>query len=42
VVVAELILDGRAATVDIDAFRPDRFQRGELIRPAFDYEDGLS
>ncbi len=42
VVLAELILDGRAATVDIDAFRPDRFQRGEPIRPAFDYEDGLS
>ena len=41
VVVAELLLDGRATTVDISAFRPDRFQRNEPIQPLFEYADAL-
>ena len=39
VVVAELVLDGRATTVDISAFDPDRFRRGEPIRAPFEYQD---
>jgi sarcosine oxidase subunit beta len=37
-VMSEWILDGRPLTVDVSAFRPDRFARGEPIRPAHEYE----
>ncbi len=39
VVMAELIESGRARSVDISAFRPDRFARGEPIRPLHPYGD---
>jgi len=38
-VMAELVLDGRARTVDIHAFRPSRFQEGQPIRAPFEYQD---
>jgi sarcosine oxidase subunit beta len=38
-VMAELVLDGRARTVDIRAFRPSRFEEGQPIRAPFEYRD---
>jgi len=38
-VVAELLLAGRARTVDIDAFAPDRFAKGRSIRGEWEYGD---
>jgi glycine/D-amino acid oxidase-like deaminating enzyme len=38
-VMAELILDGTAKTVDINPFRPNRFQEGEPIKADFEYKD---
>jgi sarcosine oxidase subunit beta len=38
-VMSELILDGRAATVDITAFRPSRFAEGKPIRAEYEYRD---
>jgi len=35
--LAELIIDGRAQTVDIGAFRPERFAEGKLIAGAHPY-----
>jgi hypothetical protein len=29
--LAELVVDGRAKTLDIDALRPQRFQEGDLV-----------
>ncbi|HTR02478.1 MAG TPA: FAD-binding oxidoreductase [Thermoanaerobaculia bacterium] len=37
--VSELLLDGRASSVDIAAFDPERFARGELIKAEFEYGD---
>jgi glycine/D-amino acid oxidase-like deaminating enzyme len=37
--VSELLLDGRAATVDISAFAPDRFARGRPIAAQWEYGD---
>jgi sarcosine oxidase subunit beta len=39
VVMAELLLQGRAKTVDITPFRPSRFAEGNLIRPQFEYAE---
>jgi sarcosine oxidase subunit beta len=39
VVMAELLLQGRAKAVDITPFRPSRFAEGYLIRPQFEYAD---
>ena len=36
--MSEWILDGRSRTVDVAAFRPDRFARGEPIHPPHEYE----
>jgi sarcosine oxidase subunit beta len=38
-VLAELLLDGRATTVDIAPFRPGRFAEGKPIRAEFEYRD---
>ena len=38
-VMAELILDGKASTVDIHAFRPGRFAEGRPIKAAYEYRD---
>jgi glycine/D-amino acid oxidase-like deaminating enzyme len=38
-VMAERILDGRARSVDISAFRPERFAEGRPIRAEFEYKD---
>ena len=38
-VVSELLLDGRAKTVDISSFAPDRFARGGGIRAPWEYGD---
>jgi sarcosine oxidase subunit beta len=38
-VLAELLLDGRATTVDIGAFAPDRFAKGQPIKAEFEYGD---
>jgi glycine/D-amino acid oxidase-like deaminating enzyme len=38
-VMSELILDGRARTVDISAFRVSRFAEGQPIRPEFEYAE---
>lgn len=38
-VMSELVLDGRARTVDISAFRPARFAEGQPIRPEFEYAE---
>jgi sarcosine oxidase subunit beta len=35
--MAELILDGRATTVDIAPLTPERFARGELLKGEFNY-----
>jgi len=37
--MAELIVDGKAKTVDITAFDPNRFARGELLKGENAYED---
>jgi sarcosine oxidase subunit beta len=37
-VMSEWILDGEPRSVDVSGFRPDRFARGEPIRPAHEYE----
>lgn len=39
VVISELLLEGRASTVDITAFRPSRFAEGKPIRPEFEYPE---
>lgn len=39
VVMSELVLDGRATTVDISAFRPNRFAENCLIKPQYEYVD---
>jgi len=38
-VMSELLLDGRATTVDISAFCPGRFASGKPIRAEFEYQD---
>ena len=38
-VVSELLLDGRASSVDIAAFAPDRFSRGGFIKAEWEYGD---
>ena len=38
-VMAELILDGKATTIDIQAFRPERFAEGQPIKAPFEYQD---
>jgi sarcosine oxidase subunit beta len=38
-VMAELVLDGEAASVDVSAFRPGRFGEGRLIRAEWEYGD---
>jgi sarcosine oxidase subunit beta len=38
-VMTELLLDGRATTVDITSFRVGRFAEGKLIRPEFEYSE---
>lgn len=38
-VMSELLLDGRARTVDIRAFRPWRFAEGQPIKAQFEYRD---
>jgi sarcosine oxidase subunit beta len=35
--VSELVLDGKASTVDISAFIPMRFERGEHLKGENDY-----
>ena len=37
--VSELLLDGRASTVDISVFAPDRFARGGPIAAQWEYGD---
>ena len=38
-VMAELLADGQATTVDISAFRPGRFEEGKPIKGEFEYQD---
>jgi glycine/D-amino acid oxidase-like deaminating enzyme len=38
-VMAELLADGRASSVDITSFRPERFAEGKPIRAEFEYVD---
>lgn len=38
-VISEQILDGRATTVDIAAFRPTRFAEGQPIKAPYEYAD---
>ncbi len=38
-VMSELILDGKAKTVDVTPFRPTRFQEGTPIKADFEYKD---
>ena len=38
-VLSEQILDGRATTVDITAFRPGRFAEGQPIKAQYEYAD---
>ena len=38
-VMSELLLDGRASTVNISAFRLSRFAEGQPIRPEFEYAE---
>jgi glycine/D-amino acid oxidase-like deaminating enzyme len=38
-VMSELIIDGKAKTVDITPFRPNRFQEGQPIKTDFEYKD---
>jgi sarcosine oxidase subunit beta len=37
--MAELIVDGEAKTVDITAFDPHRFERGDLLKGEYAYDD---
>ena len=37
--MSELILDGRASTVDLYPFRPSRFAEGKPIKGEFEYQD---
>ncbi len=37
--IADLIVDGKAATVDIAPFDPQRFERGDLLKGEHAYED---
>jgi len=37
--MAELIVDGRASTVDISPFDPQRFEQGKLLKGEHDYGD---
>jgi hypothetical protein len=37
--MSELILDGKAKTVDITPFRPTRFLEGRPIKADFEYKD---
>lgn len=37
--MAELLLDGKATTVDISDFRPERFAEGRPIRGPYEYQD---
>jgi glycine/D-amino acid oxidase-like deaminating enzyme len=39
IVMAELVAEGRARTVDITPFRPGRFAEGQPIRAEFEYQD---
>ena len=39
IVMAEMVLDGRAHTVDVHAFRPSRFDEGHPIRAPYEYRD---
>ncbi|HKI25226.1 MAG TPA: FAD-binding oxidoreductase [Candidatus Sulfotelmatobacter sp.] len=39
VVTSELVLDGQGKTVDIHAFRPDRFARNQPIKAEYEYVD---
>jgi len=39
IVMAEVVLEGRARTVDIHAFRPARFEEAQPIRAPFEYRD---
>ena len=38
-VMAELLLDGKATTVDLTPFRPTRFAEGKPIKAEFEYQD---
>jgi len=38
-VMSELVVDGRGKTVDIQAFRPDRFSQGQPIQAEYEYID---
>jgi glycine/D-amino acid oxidase-like deaminating enzyme len=38
-VMSELLLDGSGQTVDISAFRPERFQEGKPIKAEFEYQN---
>jgi glycine/D-amino acid oxidase-like deaminating enzyme len=38
-VMSELVLDGAGKTVDITAFRPERFADGKPIKAEFEYKD---
>jgi glycine/D-amino acid oxidase-like deaminating enzyme len=38
-VMSELLLDGKATTVDLTPFRPTRFSEGKPIRAEFEYKD---
>ena len=38
-VMSELLLDGVAKSVDIQAFAPDRFAEGRPIKAEFEYVD---
>ncbi len=38
-VMSELVLDGKANSIDIDAFRPDRFRDNQPIKAEYEYVD---
>lgn len=38
-VMSELVLDGRSTSVDISAFRPQRFEEGQPIKAEYEYVD---
>ena len=38
-VISELLLDGKARSIDISCFRPSRFTEGKPIRAEFEYAD---
>jgi len=38
-VMSELLLDGSGKTVDISAFRPDRFAENRPIKAEYEYVD---